>query len=162
MSISSGWREQYERMQRSHTALVKRATGQINASSDEARDTLYHFFQDAYHLRDWLRNDEAGTDSHKSAASRFGRREVLRTCADLCNGTKHYKLRTAWTRDVSTAFASQSVSVRPAAAGSGQPPRPAVHSWTIESRGSQYDALTVADDVIAAWDTLLREAGILT
>ena len=138
------------------------ATGQINASSDEARDALYHFFQDAYHLRDWLRNDDSLTDSRKKVASRFGRKKFLRICADLCNSTKHYALIDSWTGDLSTAFIGQDVTVRPAAAGSGQPPRPALHAWRIESRGSQYDALTVAGEVIRTWDILLREAGLLT
>jgi hypothetical protein len=135
------------------------ADGQVMASSDEARDGLFHFFQDAYHLKDWIKNDSTVQTGNVET---FVSGEVpLRLCADLCNGTKHLQLTKARTGDPSTAFTSQSVTVRPAAAGTGEPPRPALHYWGVGSGGQQYDAATLAGEVVRTWKQWLRREGLL-
>jgi hypothetical protein len=156
MSILTGWREQYDRMLRSHMLLVRVAGGHDAASSDQARDALVHFFQDAYHLKDWIKNDPQVTT--RDPEHLVDTSEPLRLCADLCNGTKHFRLtKKARTGDRTTAFTSQSVAVRPAAAGSGLPPDPARHCWVVSSCGLQYDAVALADDVVNDWDQWLHD-----
>jgi hypothetical protein len=111
MTILSNWREQYDRMLRSHGRLIERAMGQVMASSDEARDMLFHFCQDAYHLKDWIKNDST---AETGDVEKFVKAHPpLALCGDLCNGTKHYKLTSTKTGDLTTSFASQRVSVRP-------------------------------------------------
>lgn len=175
MTIIGGWREQYDRMHRTYARLADFAEGRARGSSDEARDVLFHFFQDAYHLNEWLKNSgtSPGIDTKQ--------RPVLALCADLCNGTKHYRLdpaRRHHTGDPTTGFTSQSVTVRPGtihavahvpSPGSdadppkafAEPPLPALHYWTVESNGVSYDALTLAGDVVAEWDRWLRSEGLL-
>ncbi len=90
---------------------------------------------------------------------------VLSICADLCNGTKHSWLdprRRPRTGDATTAFTGQSVAVRPATAGSREPPRPALHDWRVESEGQQYRAVELADHVVKAWQGWLREQSLLS
>jgi hypothetical protein len=157
--ILSGWREQYDRMRRSYERLTAIAAGRTAGSSDEARDALFHFFQDAYHLKDWIKNDPAVMTTDVEGL--INNTDVLRLCADLCNGTKHFQLTRARTGDVSTAFTSQSVSVRPAAAGSGEPPRPALHKWSVSSYGKDYEALALAADVVRAWQQWLQQERLL-
>lgn len=160
--ILSGWREQYDRLHRSHKRLSAIAGGQVAGSSDEARDALFHFFQDAYHLKDWIKNDPAVTTS--DVEHYIKTREVLRLCADLCNGTKHFGLdpnKRPRTGDASTAFDSQSVWVRPATIGSGLPPRPALHAWTVSSGGQHYNALALGGEVVRAWEQWLEREGLL-
>jgi hypothetical protein len=123
--ILSGWREQYDRMRRSLDRLTAYAEGRSFADSNEARDALFHFFQDAYHLKDWLKNDV--TAQKHAVEDLFGSKRppgllVMQLCADLCNGTKHLVLKSP--RIAGTGFARQHVTVRPAAAGSGLPPDP--------------------------------------
>jgi hypothetical protein len=162
MNISSSWREQHDRMRRSHTALMERATGQVSVGSDEARDALYHFFQDAYHLKDWLKNDSTRPVNGVQLENDITSTPELALCADLCNGTKHFGLnRSARTGDSSTGFDSQSVNIFAPAAGASQASGYAAHSWTVTSGGSTLDALKLADDVVAAWDNLLRAKGLL-
>jgi hypothetical protein len=159
VTILSGWHEQYDRMLRSHARLVQTADGQVMASSDDARDALFHFFQDAYHLKDWIKNDR--TVQTGNVETFVSGEAPLRLCADLCNGTKHLQLTKARTGDPSTAFTSQSVTVRPATAGTGEPPRPALHYWGVDSGGQQYDALTLAGEVVRSWEQWLRREGLL-
>ncbi|MFI6454288.1 hypothetical protein ACIBF6_22330 [Streptosporangium amethystogenes] len=58
MTFSEGWRDQYERMLRSRRELSS-AAGPGSMGSKAARDILFHFFQDACHLKDWMKNDPA-------------------------------------------------------------------------------------------------------
>jgi hypothetical protein len=182
-TIFLGWPEQYERMLRSHDRLNDYSRGHRAASSDEARDALIHFFQDAYHLKDWLRNDQGeqaigiqpsrnpGAQHIKDAVESYvSSTQFLQLCADIANGSKHLGLRPGQpgkpksgprTGDVTTAITGQSVTVRPAAAGSGNDPDPAIHSWRIESGGNSYDAQDAADKVVAAWQTWLRQKGLI-
>jgi len=132
VTILSGWQEQFKRMLRSHTRLKGIAGGQLMASSDEAQDALLHFFQHACHLKDWIKIDPAVSSSDVEGF--INATGPLQICADLCNfcnGTKHFVLRRSRTGDSSTAFATQSVTVRPATIGSGRSSDPALHSWTV-------------------------------
>lgn len=176
MTILSNWREQYDRMLRSRRRLIERAMGQVMASPDEARDMLFHLFQDAYHLKDWIKNDSTAVtgDVEKFVKAH----PPLALCGDLCNGTKHYKLTSTKTGDLTTSFASQSVSVRPgvavgrasvggesSSAAAADPsefgPRPALHSWEVLSAERVYDALTLADEVVATWKSWLEQERLL-
>ena len=145
------------------------------ASSDEARDVLFHLFQDAYHLKDWIKNDPAVQTS--SPEKIVNDETALRLCADLCNGTKHFGLNATKhpprTGDPATAFTSQSVTVRPATVHAkvidgksiidpSESPRPALHYWSVASGGQEYDALPLAADVVSVWEKWLRKEGLLT
>ena len=144
--ILSGWQEQYERILRSYGRLKEISGGQLTASFDEARDALLHFFQDAYHLKDWIKNDPLVSKwDIEEFISATG---TLQLCADLCKATKHLDLQKSRTGETSTAIATQSVTVRPAAVGSGRPADPALHSWTVESMGRSYGAIKLADIVL--------------
>ena len=79
------WRAQYDRMERGYTRLNK-----PYQSSVDYEDDIQHYFQDCWHLKDWIKNDvnvsqivrdniESEVDNHKS----------LRIVADLANGSKH-------------------------------------------------------------------------
>jgi len=159
-SILSGWREQYERMLRSYFLLTTVAAGRQWASTDEARDALVHFFQDAYHLKEWIKNDPQVTTT--DVEQFVNGSQPLRLCADLCNGTKHLSLKRTRTGDRTTGFTGQSVAVRPAPASSGLPPDPALHSWVVSSGGVLYDAVPLAGDVVNEWEDWLRGEGLIT
>jgi hypothetical protein len=137
------------------------------ASSDEARDALIHCFQDAYHLKDWVKNDQP---SNAAQVEQFiDEAPILRICADVCNGTKHLRLNNARTGDTSTAITSQSVTVRPGtifarlgtkgqiqAATIESNSQPSLHSWQVSSLGKDYDAVGLADCVVHEWEAWLQ------
>lgn len=156
MPLSEGWRDQYARMLRSHKRL-KNAAGPSSVGSDEARDALYHFFQDAYHLKDWIKNDAALTRTEKDGVEGlFSTVPPMQITADLCNGIKHLKLKRTRTGDLGTTLASQSVTIWTAAA------RPlGQHFWEYTSNGRRGDVLQLADDVVAEWQSWLRGKGLL-
>src|SRR4030095_2546076 len=69
----------------------------------EYEDDLWSFFQNCWHLKDWLINDEDPGVSpelrdelkHKLSDS-LGPYANLRICGDLANRTKHLKLKNPW------------------------------------------------------------------
>ncbi|HEY3124111.1 MAG TPA: hypothetical protein VGK70_08600 [Thermoanaerobaculia bacterium] len=57
-------------------------------------DDLYHFFQDVWHLKDWLKNDPAVSQQVRtSVETDVNGVQALRLAADLANGSKHFELR---------------------------------------------------------------------
>ncbi|WP_250030339.1 hypothetical protein [Paractinoplanes maris] len=176
MNILSGWREQYDRMIRSrgHLAEVVTGSGSHVVDSDDARDILVYFYMNAYHLKDWIKNDPATSSAAGSVEGFVGATAALRLCADLANGVKHLKLtRQTKTGDSQTSFSSQSVVVRPGtiraratvndegqiAAIRNTPsdePKPALHTWEVRSSGQAYDALELADEIVDAWKAWLQ------
>ena len=187
--IQQGWREQYDRMRRSHARFVAIASGHISAGSDQARDALFHFFQDAHHLKDWLINDDAITVARYEIEDAVTASPELSVCADLCNGTKHGKLRAGnrgpRSGDPATAFVRQSVNVRVGtwrkvatigAVGGELMPGSTVsvdaasvwgaagfttHSWVAASKEERWMADELAEKVLMAWDAWLGEHGLL-
>jgi hypothetical protein len=57
-------------------------------------DDLYHFFQDVWHLKDWLKNDSAVSQKVRTRVETdVTSVPALRLAADLANGSKHFELR---------------------------------------------------------------------
>lgn len=177
MTFSEGWRDQYNRMLRSHKRL-RVAAGPTSLSSEDARDELYHFFQNAFHLRDWLKKDSSITIPATDIESLFSNTSnavpALQLAADLANGIKHLGLdRPAKTGDKSTAFSNQDVGltlgVFETVAEFGPPAsellEPAAataeYRWTVTSSGQARDALDLADEVVAEWEKWLAAQGLL-
>ena len=133
--------------------------GELTASSDEARDALFHYFQDAYPLNDWIKNDPAVSTG--DVEQFINEVAPLQICADLCNGTKHLALNRPRTGDSSTGFTSQNVAVRPSAIGSGLPADPALHGWTVESKSKSHQAVDLTDRVVTEWQDWLGSQGLI-
>lgn len=172
-STAGQWEEQHGRMLRSLDRLVRIAAGRIRGlGPDEADDALWHFFQDAYHLKDWIKNDPTTehlrrqvecelfcngerTDRHRHEHEAAP--EVTRLCADLSNGAKHLTLRGNTRRFPDSGIVSRSVGARPSTAGSSELPEPPLVSWKFRADGQLYDAVDTARAIVATWDGWLRQ-----
>ena len=90
--------QQYRRVRR----YLERIQDQ-DRDRTEYEDDLWSFFQNCWHLKDWLINDEDPSVSpelrdelkHKLSES-LRSHANLRICADLANRTKHLKLKNPW------------------------------------------------------------------
>jgi hypothetical protein len=79
----TNWKAQYERLERAYARLQD-----PYSSSVLYNDDLQHFFQDCWHLKDWIKNDktiELGSSIEKLVMTE----KSLRIVADLANGSKH-------------------------------------------------------------------------
>lgn len=185
MPLSESWRDQYDRMLRSRIKLAE-AAGPSSLGSDEARDRLYHFFQDAYHLKEWIKNsptgqprlDKAGAVVEDLFAPEKGAPVHMRIAADLCNGIKHLRLDgETKTGDPCTTFTRQDATARPATvraradipdggpapAAPPAPPSTATgeHRWYVTSNSATLDAVQLANDVVSTWTAWLQARGLL-
>lgn len=73
------------------------------AQREEYLDFLYAFFQNCWHLKDWIRHDRTAPQSLKDAANRIRKRQEQITsidlAVDLANRTKHLELKQTPRRD---------------------------------------------------------------
>lgn len=79
-----GWPGQYRRMLRWYDRLRGALSGE---DANEIFDFIYAFFQNCYHLKDWLVSDGVATNAEVKAL--FDSSTELKLCRDLCNSTKH-------------------------------------------------------------------------
>lgn len=152
------WQEQWARVGRGFEEFRKIEDGQVHdRGSDYYVDTVYHFFQDCYHLKDWLKNDPASAGQTRGVEDEINNSAALRLCADLANATKHLELRSARTGDLNTSFGSKHYRV---GLGSGVPTTVGA-SFDVRSGGSTWDAFNIAEQAMADWRDYLSRIGLL-
>lgn len=173
LMLNETWPDQYQRMQRSLTRL----RDAIAAEAPEARDALYHFWQDAFHLRDWIIAPPSPKSMHADTLQLFKDSAALGACRDIANGVKHLHLDRgkSWTASGEYAeVTGQSVVIN-------MPRIEAVvdwsageilssesvgdtstrYSWTVRVNGADVDAVELAGQAVADWDSWLGERDML-
>jgi hypothetical protein len=94
--LNERWRDQYERMQRSHALF--RQVGESTRLPQEliaARDVLFHFCCDVLHLRDWILavfDDDPEKQALTAELKLLLTTPELAACRDIANGFKHFRL----------------------------------------------------------------------
>src|SRR5262245_59886006 len=86
--------EQWDRTKR-YFARFEAIDGRMEhtVSSDHYIDDIYAFFQNCYHLKDWIKNDGTAPIAKRNGVEGYiNSHPCLQLCADLCNGLKHLKL----------------------------------------------------------------------
>jgi hypothetical protein len=151
------YREQFDRMVRCRDAIASLASVQARDSS-KARlayeDALLFFFQNAWHLKDWIRHDPTIPQPLRDAlVSQVETVPELLICADLCNGSKHLS-RT--THRVGADFSMLEVEM-------GR----ATNHLTLEQYvdlpdGTRFAARDAADVAVRVWEGILRRHGLLS
>jgi|GEM_PF-3185811 len=142
-----GWRAQFERMERMFLKVSK-----PYFSSTEYLDDVQHFFQDCWHLKDWIKHDP--TLSNAIAIEADVHASVpLQIAADLATAAKHYD-RTFHRQG---AYAtSQGVVIH-----LGQN-RPADIDLRITlGDGTDFPAPEVVRNAFEAWKQILSKHGLL-
>ena len=79
----TGWRSQYQHMQRVYTRLSTPYECSIDYDDD-----LGHFFQDCWHLKDWLINDPSLSLAKSVIEKEVDAYKALMMAADLANARK--------------------------------------------------------------------------
>ncbi len=84
--------EQFERTKRLHQRFQQLTVGiEHTQASPNYDDDMYSFFQNCYHLKDWIKNDPY-CDVWPDVEEFINANQDLKICADLCNGLKHLSL----------------------------------------------------------------------
>jgi hypothetical protein len=142
---------QWRRVERGFAKL-----GETYNNTELYDDDIYHFFQDAWHLKDWIKNDPSEPkvvrDKVESIVNNVS---TLRIAADFANGTKHMIL--TWTRE-DAQFTERKVTVM-----LGNPSAVALQERVIcLADGSQTTAEKMAIKVMQEWKSLLQQLGLTT
>lgn len=151
------WAEQWARVQRWVSRFGETTGGRVHdRESDFYQDEAYAFFQNCYHLKDWLKHDSATSSLVCDVEAFISSSQNLRLCADLCNGSKHLKLtRSRESPDTRIGKRDFSLSL----GGSAEATISA--KYEIESGGSTHDAFTVAEACMKEWSAYLKGKGLL-
>ena len=121
-------------------------------------DDLWSFFQNCWHLKDWIKNDPGVPSSVSSAIEGDVKKcESLMICADLANRSKHLDLHDA-RRDADMP-GRHIVAVVNETSGADKPSHTtSAVSWDYRITlrdGSERRAMVVAEQAIADWETLI-------
>ena len=135
---------------------MKRAYAQLSesyVSSIVYDDDLQHFFQDCWHLKDWIKNDPALLGQGGVIEAEVDAHKALRIAADLANGCKHlnrnqHREGAYVTSKSVTAHLGQARGVD------------VLHIITL-SDGSTLPAHVAAKEAFDAWDVILRKIGLI-
>lgn len=145
-------------------ARVDRFLARISTPSsnrDDYEDFLWAFFQNCWHLRDWIRYDSSIPQKTRHAVSaEVEKSEVLLTCQCLANRSKHYELNRPSRRD---ARMLGGISLRiEDGATNGEPDSATISLDYVLARnkGASRRALTVAKAAVRKWRRILAQNGL--
>ncbi|MFV1976450.1 MAG: hypothetical protein ACC651_11930 [Candidatus Scalindua sp.] len=139
--------KQWNRVNR---ALTKIENNQ-NRNLDDYEDDIWSFFQNCWHLKDWVKNDDVINEIYRTSVENDVHEiESIKMCADLANRSKHLKL--TFSR-VDANVSSRDLHIHAAPPGQGGYGE---YNFKItNSEGAVFDAIEVAKDSVKKWSELL-------
>lgn len=149
-----GWLDQWNRVLRWYERFrLAYQGGNPAPSTDHFQDDAYAFFQNCYHLKDWLKNDLATKHLVSDVERYINESTPLSLCADMANGSKHMELdqrarvdrKTAITRADATVAIGTAVTVK----------------YHIDAGGLTYDAFDIATKALDDWRQFLSSKNLL-
>jgi hypothetical protein len=147
----STWNEQWDRVKRYYDRFRKINDGLEGHGepSDYYFDDMWAFFQNCFHLRDWLKEDRFQSAKIRKTPHDYVRdTPCLAICADLANALKHMTLTRHLESGDEPKRTNRSMSVT-----GGSPV--VILKANIEHKGKIIDAFQLATECIAAWDAYL-------
>jgi len=147
----SDWNEQWARVNRYFDRFRQMNDGVEGHGepSDYYYDDMLSFFQNCFHLRDWLEADSfIAVKITKTPEQYVKDTECLAICADLANAVKHMGL----TRNMKSGDEPKRAN-RSLVLTGGSPI--VILKANIEHKGMMIDAFELATDCMAAWKAYL-------
>jgi hypothetical protein len=156
----SNYLEQFERVKRYYARFQKLNAGRPHdVPSEEYFDEIYAFFQNCYHLKEYLKNDPAFTKhSNQDIEDFLNNTPALAICADICNGLKHLTLkRPPRSGDIPKISRKNIALSINETIGSNKPAEVKIKaSIEIDHKGTKLDAFQVATDALRAWSSFIN------
>jgi hypothetical protein len=122
-------------------------------ASQNYDDDVYAFFQNCYHLKDWIKNDPY-CNNWSDVEGFINSNADLKICADLCNGLKHLQL----TRPRSTEspqFSGNHISLNINETLGGSTEVDIAISYKIATTSGDIDAFELAKKCVTAWESFI-------
>ena len=148
----SDTQKQFSRVQRALARVEKNK----NRVLEEYEDDIWCFFQNCWHLKDWVKNDGAISIKHRDAVEKDVRKfEELKICEDLANRSKHLKLTRNIQMNAEVKKRNTIIFAGPPGEGYGK------YEFKIQTaNGREFDAIEVAKKSVEHWETILRSYGV--
>lgn len=157
------YREQFERVQRFLVRIesVNPKLELVPEEQLEQEDMLWAFFQNSWHLKDWIASDDAAPTKLSKPIERLCKQyPSLMICADLANRTKHFRLKKPPRVD---AKVIRQIAVQvgdSAARGESTSMSEVRYRYTIvDNTGKSYDVLEIARQAVKDWKNLISSNG---
>ncbi len=138
-----GWQGQFSRARRWLARFLVVANNWDEHSLDEQIDFALVFFQNVYHVRDYLLRERVVTQA--SLDDLMHRTEVLRIARDLANGSKH--------RQIATPSVDSSPWIN-------RSPNDGTPRLTLKAGAKLRDLVVVASECLDAWAAFFGENGL--
>lgn len=152
--VAKRYVEQFERVKR----LLGRfeALGQGIAHTQHSAnydDDVHSFFQNCYHLKDWIKNDPCCA-TWPCVEAYINTNQDLQLCADICNAQKHLKL-TNHRSGQNPRFGGTHTKLIIAEGGADATVQIA-NSYSVETQNAgTVDALTLGLRCVSAWEAFI-------
>jgi hypothetical protein len=148
---NTGYRHQLDR--------VRRFLGRVEApqaNDVEFQDMVWAFFQNCWHLKDWVKNDPLASDAQKKAViDQAQASALLGICRDLCNGTKHLGLDRKPSSGTGAAHHHIDITITPGESSS-------MDCVVEDGHGNLISGKQLARDCVAEWECILQSEGLNT
>jgi len=151
--------EQFARMKRWYERIKKIDQGEphdlsyINLPPDYYYDEVYAFFQNCYHLKDWIKNDDTVKLLKEDVEDFIKRHECMCLCADICNSTKHLNLTRPPKSGQVPEFKRRELSLRLEGG-----PEPIINDkFFIETKTGTVNAFELASECVRKWGEFIKD-----
>ena len=122
---------------------------------DYLKDQISHFFQDCFHLKDWLKKDEPLLKQDIEELFDYMRGlEPFKVCADFANREKHSEANKVTRIDPNTSIKGIVVNVTIGVK------EPTTYSWQIFAAGKSYDVFELADNCMQEWRVFIKNKSL--
>lgn len=149
--------EQFDRVKR----YLARLENKRQQSLQEHEDDLYAFFQNCWHLKDWIKMrdySQGNKKKHYRIERLVKKKDAIMHCADLANAAKHLHLDQTLRRDAAVSE-DRNIVAFPDPEGSQL-----ATYWVTsgpENARTRMSALDVARQAVQEWEDLIAAAGYL-
>jgi hypothetical protein len=151
--------EQVDRANR-YLKRMRGVYGGVFLTSDDRdlyEDDVLSFFMHCFHIRDWILHlNQVGITAQQLDLF-INRHEALRVCADLCNGTKHCKLKRSTRSGRQPHVATKSYASTTWLTGSGGG-NAVKGKYTILTASGPVDALELGEECMLLWGEFIEQA----
>lgn len=149
------WRGQYDRMMRWYERFeeINREKKEKKPDFFKDHDTVYAFFQNCYHLKDYIINDPSVSLPKDDVENYIQRISCLKLCSDIANGTKHLKL--------TKSKSGLSPIIDPLSVTCELTPKGKIKSYkikySIETEVGYFDAFETATECVQRWKEFIDD-----
>ncbi len=146
------YQHQLERLERKYKLLVEKKNSITDENIAELRDLILSFFQDSWHLRDWLVNSKK-VDKNSLDAFLSDSLE-LQICREICNTSKHLILDRHIPKNDARLANFQNIDV-PIALAREYNPEGDKLNFLIRHKKGKYDTFDLAKNCLVQWKNFI-------